>query len=53
MTEVSSASILDRVRLDVERNALRARNGIRLAAGLLTTQARHDPEGCGVATRPV
>jgi polyhydroxyalkanoate synthase len=34
MTEVSPASILDRVRLDVERNALRARNGIRLAAGL-------------------
>src|SRR4051794_25982307 len=27
-------AILDRVRRDVERNALRARNGIKLAAGL-------------------
>jgi polyhydroxyalkanoate synthase len=34
MTEVSSAGILDRVRREVERNALRARNGIKMAAGL-------------------
>jgi polyhydroxyalkanoate synthase len=33
-TESSSASILDRVLREVERNALRARNGIRMAAGL-------------------
>ena len=33
-TESSSASVIDRVRREVERNALRARNGIRMAAGL-------------------
>jgi poly[(R)-3-hydroxyalkanoate] polymerase subunit PhaC len=33
-TETSSASIVDRVRREVERNTLRARNGIRMAAGL-------------------
>jgi polyhydroxyalkanoate synthase len=33
-TESSSASVIDRVRLEVERNTLRARNGIRMAAGL-------------------
>src|SRR4051812_23246614 len=30
----SPQTILDRVRRDVERNALRARNGIRLVAGV-------------------
>ena len=33
-TESSSVNVLDRVLLEVERNALRARNGIRMAAGL-------------------
>ena len=33
-TVPSPQTILDRVRRDVERNALRARNGIKLAAGL-------------------
>ena len=33
-TETVPTSILDRVRQEVERNALRARNGIRLAAGV-------------------
>ena len=33
-TESSSMNVLDRVLLEVERNALRARNGIRMAAGL-------------------
>ena len=33
-TETGSVSVIDRVRREVERNALRARNGIRLAAGL-------------------
>lgn len=33
-TDVSSAGILERVRREVERNALRARNGIKMAAGL-------------------
>jgi polyhydroxyalkanoate synthase subunit PhaC len=32
-TETGSVSIIDRVRREVERNALRARNGVRLAAG--------------------
>ena len=33
-TESSSVNVLDRVLQEVERNALRARNGIRMAAGL-------------------
>ena len=33
-TETVPTSIFDRVRQEVERNALRARNGIRMAAGL-------------------
>ena len=33
-TESSSVNVLDRVLLEAERNALRARNGIRMAAGL-------------------
>ncbi|MEO3761399.1 alpha/beta fold hydrolase [Mycobacterium sp. B14F4] len=33
-TAVSSSGLLERVLLEVERNALRARNGIRMAAGL-------------------
>jgi len=33
-TESSSVNVLDRVLLEVERNALRARHGIRMAAGL-------------------
>jgi polyhydroxyalkanoate synthase len=32
-TESSSKSVIDRVRREVERNALRARNGIRMATG--------------------
>src|SRR3954471_6831656 len=33
-TVPSPQAVLDRVRRDVERNALRARNGIRLVAGI-------------------
>ena len=39
-------SVLDRVRREVERNALRARNGIRLAAGI-------DPPGLGLSPKDV
>ena len=33
-TVPSPQTVLDRVRRDVERNALRARNGIKLVAGV-------------------
>ena len=33
-TVPSPQAVLDRVRRDVERNALRARNGIKLVAGV-------------------
>ncbi|WP_448627190.1 alpha/beta fold hydrolase [Geodermatophilus sp. URMC 64] len=45
-TVPSPQTILDRVRRDVERNALRARNGIKLAAGL-------DRPGVGLTPKDV
>ena len=39
-------SVLDKVRREVERNALRARNGIRLAAGI-------DRPGLGLTPKDV
>ena len=44
-------SVLDTVRREVERNALRARNGIRLVAGISPAGRRPDPEGSRVAAR--
>ena len=44
--------LLDRVRRDVERNALRARNGIKLAAGVDRPRLGQTPEGPRVVPRP-
>ncbi|MFZ2178596.1 MAG: alpha/beta hydrolase, partial [Rhodococcus sp. (in: high G+C Gram-positive bacteria)] len=43
-TEPTSTSIADRVRREVERNALRARNGIRMAAGLSRPEVGQTPK---------
>ena len=45
-TVPSPQAVLDRVRRDVERNALRARNGIKLAAGI-------DRPGVGLTPKDV
>ena len=45
-------STIDRVRRDVERNALRARNGIRMATGVRAHRRRAEPEGRGLEPRP-
>ena len=50
-TVPSPQTVLDRVRRDVERNALRARNG-SAGAGIDRPQRRADPEGRRVAARP-
>ncbi len=42
--EPTSASIVDRVRREVERTALRARNGIRMAAGLSRPEVGQTPK---------
>ena len=44
--------MLDRVRRDVERNALRARNGIKLVAGVDRPGRRPDPQGRRLAAGP-
>ncbi len=41
---LSPQNVLDRVRRDVERNTLRARNGIRLAAGTDRPAIGHTPK---------
>jgi len=43
-TEPNSASIIDRVGREVERTALRARNGIRMAAGLSRPEVGQTPK---------
>ena len=48
----SPQTVLDRVRRDVERNALRARNGIKLIAGVDRPGRRADPQGRRLAARP-
>ena len=49
----SPQTVLDRVRRDVERNALRARNGIKLVAGVDRPGRRADAEGRRLAARPL
>ena len=51
-TVPSPQTVLDRVRRDVERNALRARNGIKLVAGVDRPGVGPDPEGRRLAARP-
>ena len=51
-TVPSPQTVLDRVRRDVERNALRARNGIKLVAGVDRPGVGLDPEGRRLAARP-
>jgi poly[(R)-3-hydroxyalkanoate] polymerase subunit PhaC len=40
----SPMSVVERVRREVERNALRVRNGIRLAAGIRPPGVGHKPD---------
>jgi polyhydroxyalkanoate synthase subunit PhaC len=40
----SPISVVERVRREVERNALRVRNGIRLAAGIRPPGVGHKPD---------
>ena len=51
-TVPSPQAVLDRVRRDVERNALRARNGIKLVAGVDRPGVGQTPEGRRLAARP-
>ena len=52
-TVPSPQTVLDRVRRDVERNALRARNGIKLVAGVDRPGVGQTPEGRRLAARPL
>ena len=45
-------SVVERVRREIERNALRVRNGVRLAAGVSPPGVGLDSQGGRVAQRP-